>query len=187
MRRITVILLLVAVALCSSVEAKSVSHVMPKATATHFCQLLVCDGEGAVYPISSYIHINPVNASDSLTQEQLFCTYVFSYDGWKTLRIFPHSTGERVDWYAPSDELPSTFDKEHQKYISEVLPRMKAEVLAGNWQTVDAYIDRLLKYQTTFGTTTAKAEIGASPIWLIAALIIVFLILPFLFADYKKR
>jgi hypothetical protein len=120
--------------------------------AKHFCQLLVCDNENKVRPLSAYIRQQPLEQNDSLSIEQLFATYVFDYEGWQTLRIFPHQkTDGTVVWYAPTDELPKDMSKEHQKYIREVFPRLITEIEAGNWDTVDAYIDRMIQYQCQFG------------------------------------
>ena len=56
-----------------------------------------------------------------------------------------------VSWYSATDKLPASIDSEHQKYIREVFPRLVAEVQAGNWSTVDDYIDRMIQYQCQFG------------------------------------
>ena len=58
-----------------------------------------------------------------------------------------------VSWYSAADKLPASMSSEHQKYIREVFPRLIAEVEAGHWSTVDAYIDRMIQYQCQFGGT----------------------------------
>ena len=88
---------------------------------------------------------------DSLSIEQIFAGYVLLADGWQTMRLFPHQENGAVSWYSATDELPASIDSEHQKYIREVFPRLVAEVQAGHWSTVDAYIDRMIKYQCQFG------------------------------------
>ena len=67
------------------------------------------------------------------------------------MRLFPHQEGDVVSWYSATDELPASIGSEHQKYIREVFPRLIAEVQAGDWETVDVYIDRMIQYQCQFG------------------------------------
>jgi len=127
-------------------------HVVPQEHAAHFCRLLVCDNDNRLMPLSVFVHQQTPQQDDSLTIEQLFLVYVVEYNGWQTLRIFPHKALDgTVSWYAPSDELPQDVSEEHRKYVREVFPRLIAEISAGNWKTVEAYIDRMLQYQCQFG------------------------------------
>ena len=75
---------------------------LPRATAAHFCQLLVCDNDNHVMSLNSYIRQHQSVTSDSLSAEQLFCTYVFNYDGWQSLRIFPHTDTKGIVFLASS-------------------------------------------------------------------------------------
>lgn len=153
MRRFCSILYAATVALVvSAAEPQSLST-LPRATAAHFCQLLVRDNTGTVQSLNSYIRRQPSDASDSLSAAQSFCTYIFNYGGWQSLRIFPHAnTNGTITWHAADERLPDGIDSEHQKYIHDVFPRLIAEIEAENWSQVDAYIDRMLKYQTTFAS-----------------------------------
>ena len=92
-----------------------------------------------------------IQADDSLSVEQIFAGYILLADGWQTMRLFPHQEDGVVSWYSATDELPASIGSEHQKYIREVFPRLVAEVQAGHWSTVDAYIDRIRQYQCQFG------------------------------------
>lgn len=150
------------------------ANTLPKATAAHFCQLLVCDNSGRIQSLRQYIHQQQNVPSDSLTAEQMFCIYLFDYDGWQSLRIFPHAdfqnrankpstANSRINWYAAADRLPASMDAEHQRYIREVFPRLITEVDAGNWSQVDAYINRMLKYQTTFAAPTRQSSTTHTP------------------------
>lgn len=111
------------------------------------------------------------------TAEQVFTGLIFYFDDWmrepfimtadaerqrliydlcsgSTLRIFPHKSGamaSAVSWYAPTLRLPESIDAEHRRYIQEVFTRLNAEVKAEHWETVDAYIDSMIKYQCQFG------------------------------------
>jgi hypothetical protein len=159
--------------------------ILPRATAAHFCQLLVCDNSNRVMSLTCYIRQHQAVLSDSLSAEQSFCTYVFNYDGWQSLRIFPHADNNgTVTWYAAYEMLPNDIDAEHQKYIHDVFPRLIAEVEAENWTQVDAYIDRMLKYQTTFAASTSSNGQGTmfSGQWYFSPLLLflLFILLPVL-------
>lgn len=123
--------------------------VLPQAQAAHFCQLFVSD-DSSVSTLSLRAH-RMIQPDDSLSVEQIFAGYALLADGWQTMRLFPHQENGAVSWYSATDELPSSMSSEHQKYIQEVFPRLVAEVQAGHWTTVDAYIDRMIQYQCQFG------------------------------------
>ena len=162
MRRFCSILYAATVALVvSAAEPQSLST-LPQATAAHFCQLLVYDNTGNVQSLNSYIRQNQGDGLFDSVQDQesvpmnpaqLFCSYIFNYGGWQSLRIFPHANNNgTITWHAADERLPNDIDSEHQKYIHDVFPRLIAEIEAENWSQVDAYIDRMLKYQTTFAS-----------------------------------
>lgn len=165
---------------------------LPKATAAHFCQLLVCDNNGRVMSLNSYIRQQAIS-SDSLSIAQSFCTYIFQYGGWQSLRIFPHSTPDgRISWHAAEESLPSTIDAEHQRYIREVFPRILTEIEAENWAQVDAYITRMLEYQTTFASPIPiKKDDGTLPSAPSPALLflpfLLFLAVPFISQVSDRR
>ena len=123
--------------------------VLPDKTAAHFCQLFVSENS-SLSTLSRHAH-QMIVPDDSLSVEQIYAGYVLLADGWQTMRLFPHQEDGVVSWYSATDELPASIDPEHQKYIREVFPRLVAEVQAGDWETVDAYIDRMIQYQTQFG------------------------------------
>ena len=153
-------------------------RVMPQKQAAHFCRLLVNDGEGKIYPLSVYARrLTMLLCHDDrysgYTAEQVFTGLIFFYDDWakepmpfsngqgrllmeelhsgQTLRLFPHVEKRRASWYAPTDPLPASINAEHQKYIREVFTRLNALVQTGRWQAVDAFIDRMTRYQCQFG------------------------------------
>ena len=123
--------------------------VLPEKQAAHFCQLFVSDNS-SLSTLSRRAH-QMIQADDSLSIEQIFAGYILLADGWQTMRLFPHQENGAVSWYSATDELPVSIDSEHQKYIHEVFPRLVAEVQAGHWSTVDAYVDRMIQYQCQFG------------------------------------
>lgn len=153
---------------------------LPKEQAAHFCQLLFNDGEGSVRLLNTYAQ-NLVNVLcgqaryGDYTAEQVFTGLIFYFDDWisepiimaadaerqqfvyelcsgSTLRIFPHKSGAgAVSWYTPTGRLPESIGAEHRRYIQEVFTRLNAEVKAEHWETVDAYIDSMIKYQCQFG------------------------------------
>lgn len=144
-------------ALLTAGSASLTGRTLPKEQAAHFCQLLIEDGNGPS-PLRIHALRLATEENDSLTAEQLMTTFLFHRDNWQTLRIFPHTAADgTIHWYAPSDNLPATIGEEHQKYIREVLPRLQREIEAGQWKTVDAYIDKMIQYQCEFGGSTAKS------------------------------
>ena len=143
------IIILTLLFFAGSVSLWATSTTLPQEQAKHFCQLLVCDNNNRVTPLNAYIRQQPLQQNDSLSIEQLFATYVFDYDGWQTLRIFPHQKADgTVVWYSATDALPQDMSAEHQKYIHEVFPRLLAEIQVGNWKTADAYLERMVQYQS---------------------------------------
>ena len=123
--------------------------VLTQAQAAHFCQLFVAENS-SLSTLSMQAH-QVIQPDDSLSVEQIFAGYVLLADGWQAMHLFPHQENGMVSWYSATDELPPSMSFEHQKYIREVFPRLVAEVQAGHWSTVDAYIDRMIHYQCQFG------------------------------------
>ena len=122
-----------------------------------------------------------IQPDDSLSVEQIFAGYVLLADGWQTLRLFPHQEDGVVSWYSATETLPASMSSEHQKYIREVFPRLVAEVQAGRWQAVDAYIDRMIQYQCKFGGQKLPPRPSS------AAIIGIFLLFPALMFATKLR
>ena len=140
--------------------------VIPQQQAEHFCQLFVA--EGASVSTLSYQARKMIQPDDSLSLEQIFAGYVLLADGWQTMRLFPHQENGAVSWYSATAELPASIGSEHQKYIREVFPRLVAEVQAGDWETVDAYIDRMIQYQCQFGGSKLPSRpSSAAIIWIL--------------------
>lgn len=171
---------LLALLLAGSAHLFASPRTLPKAQALHFCRLLFYDGEGNVHLLKTYAQ-NLVTVLcgqpryGDYTAEQVFTGLIFYFDDWmrepfimtadaerqqfvyelcsgSTLRIFPHKSGAgAVSWYTPTGRLPESIDAEHRRYIQEVFTRLNAEVKAEHWETVDAYIDSMIKYQCQFG------------------------------------
>ena len=145
--RYKIVLALLFIAGSASLSAAPL--VIPQKQAVHFCRLFVSEGS-SLSTLSRRAH-QMITSEDSLSVEQIFAGYVLLADGWQTMRLFPHQEKGVVSWYSATDELPASIDSEHQKYIQEVFPRLVAEVQAGDWETVDAFIDRMIQYQCQFG------------------------------------
>ena len=124
-----------------------------------------------------------ITSEDSLSVEQIFAGYILLADGWQTMRLFPHQENGVVSWYSATDKLPASIGSEHQKYIREVFPRLVAEVQTGDWETVDAYIDRMIQYQCQFGGSKLPSRTSSAAI---VGIFLLFLALIFLAHYYKK-
>jgi ZIP family zinc transporter len=135
--------------IAGSAPLSAVPLVIPQQQAAHFCQLFVAENS-SLSTLSRRAH-QMIQADDSLSVEQIFAGYILLADGWQTMRLFPHQENGVVSWYSATETLPASMSSEHQKYIREVFPRLVAEVHAGDWETVDAYIDRMIQYQCQFG------------------------------------
>ena len=176
--------------------------VLPQQQAAHFCRLLYYSDDGNVYPLSVYAQHLTALLCGSLSYgeysaEQVFTGLIFFYDEWElermpfsngqgrilmeelhsgqTLRVFPHSTDGTLTWYTPTDSIPTAIGDEHRKYIHEVFTRLNGEVQAGNWENVDAFIDRMIEYQCRFGDNADKAALPKPQtivLWLIPVLVL---------------
>ncbi len=167
----------VVLALLFMVGSASVSAsrlIMPRQQAEHFCQLMLNDGTGASPLFYHARHM--IQAEDTLSIEQLFASFILQDDNWQGMRFFPHQEGDDVVWYSAADKLPSTINAEHRKYIYEVFPRLIAQVEAGDWNTVDAYIDKMLQYQCLFGGSKATSPVSSAQLTIIAAIFLVILL-----------
>ena len=163
-------------ALLLSVGSASLSAaplVIPQQQAAHFCQLFVDerlrvgDATSGMDTSLSTLSLRArkmIQPDDSLSVEQIYAGYVLLADGWQTMRLFPHQEDGVVSWYSATDKLPASIDSEHQKYIREVFPRLVAEVQANDWETVDAYIDRMIQYQCQFSGITPSSRPSSSVI-----------------------
>ena len=158
--------------------------VLPEKTAAHFCQLFASEGT-SVSTLSVQAR-RMLQADDSLSAEQIIAGYVLLADGWQTMRLFPHQENGVVSWYSATDKLPASIGSEHQKYIREVFPRLVAEVQAGDWETVDAYIDRMIQYQCQFGGQKLPARPSSTAIIGIFFLFLALIFLAHYFRASKK-
>ena len=165
--------------IAGSASLSAAPLVIPQQQAAHFCQLFVSDNS-TLSTLSRRAH-QMMQSDDSLSVEQIFAGYVLLADGWQTMRLFPHQEKGVVSWYSATDELPASIDSEHQKYIQEVFPRLVAEIQAGHWSTVDAYIDRMIQYQCQFGGKKLPPRPSS------AAIIGIFLLFPALMFATKLR
>lgn len=177
--RMVLVLLISLFPLFTALPAVAQPRALPQKQAARFCRLLVNDGEGKIYPLSVYARrLTMLLCHDShygrYTAEQVFTGLIFFYDEWakerlpysngqgrmlmeelhsgQTLRLFPHAGTKRVVWYAPTDPLPASVAAEHQKYIREAFSRLNALVQAGDWKSVEAFVERMIRYQCEFAT-----------------------------------
>ena len=164
-----------------------VTEAIPQAQAEHFCQLLIYDGN-SIAPLHYHAR-SLMTQEDSLTAEQLFTGYIFFQDNWKTMRFFPHAAEDgTVTWYAPTDQLPSTLSSEHQKYIREVFPRLSNEIQTGNWEAVDAYIDKMIEYQCKYGGgEVANALVPSYLIGMIVLFLIGLVVISFFIRTFAAK
>ena len=177
--------MLILLFIAGSASLSAAPLVIPQKQAAHFCQLFVLDNS-SVSTLSLLAH-RMIQPDDSLSVEQIFAGYVLLADGWQTMRLFPHQKDGVVSWYSATDELPSSMSSEHQKYICELFPRLVAEVQAGKWSTVDAYIDRMIQYQCQFGANNLPSQPSSAAIIGLFLLFLALIPLPYLFLRSERQ
>lgn len=65
-----------------------------------------------------------------------------------TLKVLPYTTPKgKTTWYAPTDSLPTSVEKQHALYIKNVFPLIYEDVRAKRWDRVDIFFDKMLRYQ----------------------------------------
>lgn len=63
------------------------------------------------------------------------------------LKMFPYTAGGHTTWYAPTDRLPDTIDRDHRLYIGNVFSLLYGEILSGNAPEAGAIIGKMAAYQ----------------------------------------
>ncbi len=63
------------------------------------------------------------------------------------LKVFPFEG----TWYSPADQYPLQMEAERQQYMRSILPIMANDAQAGNFTRIGESIQKMQKYQTTFG------------------------------------
>lgn len=75
----------------------------------------------------------------------------------QSLKVLPY-TGRSTMWYAPTDILPQSMDKEHAQYIKNVLSLIYADIQARKFGRVDEYFTKMKHYQERVGGSTMPSE-----------------------------
>lgn len=75
----------------------------------------------------------------------------------QSLRVLPYTSRSTV-WYAPTDILPQSMDKEHARYIRNVFSLIYADIHTDNFGRVDEYFTKMKRYQERFGGSTMPSE-----------------------------
>ena len=57
-------------------------------------------------------------------------------------------------WYSPADNLPDGMEAERKEYIQNAFNKLYEYVLAEDWNSVDAMLDKLIAYQQKYGGTS---------------------------------
>ena len=63
------------------------------------------------------------------------------------LKVFPFEG----TWYSPADQYPLQMEAERQQYMRSILPIMANDAQAGNFARIGESIQKMQKYQATFG------------------------------------
>ncbi len=161
---------------------------LPKSTAEKFGQLCIlyngriCPVQ--TYALDFCRKIYGSRSYRGMTAEQVLTGWIFYGDEWEkdlmqnhretaddnmkyqlvtelrsgqSLKVLPY-TGRSTVWYAPTDILPQSMDKEHARYISNVFSLIYADIQTNNFGRVDEYFTKMKRYQERFGGSTMPSE-----------------------------
>ncbi len=81
----------------------------------------------------------------------------------KLLKVFPAAVllppssllpPPSMVWYSPADNLPDDMEAERKEYIQNAFNKLYEYVLAEDWNSVDAMLDKMIAYQQKYGGTS---------------------------------
>ena len=81
----------------------------------------------------------------------------------KLLKVFPAAvllppssllSSPSTVWYSPADNLPDDMEAERKEYIQNAFNKLYEYVLAEDWNSVDAMLDKMIAYQQKYGGTS---------------------------------
>lgn len=161
---------------------------LPKSTAEKFGQLCILyNGRICPVQTYAQDFCRKIYGSRSyrdMTAEQVLTGWIFYGDEWEkdlmqnhretaddnmrhqlvmelrsgqSLKVLPY-TGRSTMWYAPTDILPQSMDKEHAQYIKNVFSLIYADIQARKFGRVDEYFTKMKHYQERFGGSTMPSE-----------------------------
>lgn len=161
---------------------------LPQSTAEKFGQLCIlyngriCPVQ--TYALDFCRKIYGSRSYRGMTAEQMLTGWIFYGDEWEkdlmqnhretaddnmkyqlvtelrsgqSLRVLPYTSRSTV-WYAPTDILPQSMDKEHARYIRNVFSLIYANIQTDNFGRVDEYFTKMKRYQERFGGSTMPSE-----------------------------
>lgn len=67
------------------------------------------------------------------------------------LKLFPYTYKGNTTWYAPTDSLPKTMDREHQQFVRSIFFLLSDYALTSDYAQMDAVVGKMLKYQQKNG------------------------------------
>jgi len=161
-------------------------RVLPQETAERFGQLFVVHND-RVCPMQTLAldvtkKLYGKRHYQDYTPEQVLTGFIFYFDDWvqeplkddkhnderqmlismlhsgRLFKIFPYTEQGRTTWYSPTDVFPETMDKEHQRYMGEVFNLLNGELQAAHYDIANQYLEKMLKYQYTFGNRSLPAD-----------------------------
>ena len=81
----------------------------------------------------------------------------------KLLKVFPAAvllppssllSSPSTVWYSPADNLPDDMEAERKEYIQNAFNKLYEYVLAEDWNSVDAMLEKMIAYQQKYGGTS---------------------------------
>jgi len=74
------------------------------------------------------------------------------------LKIFPYTYKSKTEWYSPVDRYPSYMEPERQKYMQNIVGMLYQEAQADNFAFINEALDKIHKYQYTYGGSSIPEE-----------------------------
>lgn len=124
-----------------------------------FFSLLSANG----YLLSSYVEAF-YNGDRSKVNEQAAevdnkVMLIMQLRGGMSLKMLPYTDDKhQTVWYASTDSLPQTIERQHYLYMRNVFGLIEADVQAGDFDRVNMLIDKMRKYQPKSAGNTLPSE-----------------------------
>ena len=76
-----------------------------------------------------------------------------------TMKVFPFTSHGKTTWYAPTDEIDTlSVPAENRLYMGTCFMLLYEEIAAGNYETVNHYLDKMLAYQQQNGGSSIPSD-----------------------------
>lgn len=75
------------------------------------------------------------------------------------LKLFPYTKDGNTTWYGPNDDYPDYIETERKSYMQHIFDYFQDEASGNKLTEMDEAIDKLMKYQYTFGGNSIPSSL----------------------------